>query len=278
MDSKSAKIISQLVKKLKLGKSLQKEEALALKIERQQHKQQIKEMQAREKLSQGLARALFLQQELDRKEISRELHGEISQILTGINFGLEVLSKEAENSTIQLRSKITETQKLVEDSVDSIHRFARELRPMILDDLGLGSALKSYLKFFGVRTSIKVSFSSVGSIEKITNFKKTVLFRVAQEALANVARHSKARHVYVSIQKKNKMVEISIRDNGRGFKVPKAVSVSKLNRIGLVGMCERIKLVEGKIHVKSKIGRGTTITANVPFGGDSENYPTTKLS
>lgn len=211
-----------------------------------------------------LSELMFLRQEEDRRAISRELHDHVAQNLTGINFELAILSKEASKSEKRLRDKIQDTQLLVERSVEEVHRFAQELRPLILDDLGLLPALKSYLKNFSNRTTITTSLIVKTGIGILDDNEKTVLFRVAQEALVNVAKHSKATSVKVTLSTNAHFVKIAIVDNGVGFNVKKLSDFVKKKHIGLLGMQERVKIVGGEIQIKSSAKNGTSIVATVP--------------
>lgn len=224
----------------------------------------LKESISIQRNAQSFAHLLFLQQEEDRKEISRELHDEIAQILTGINFELAILSKEASTGTRVMREKIIKTQRLVEQSVETIHRFARELRPMVLDDLGLLPALKSQISDFSKSTQIPVSLTCKSKLSSMGDFSKTVLFRVAQEALQNIAKHSRASKVWISLKRRGTMMQVQIKDNGRAFNVNRLRLIGKSRRIGLLGMRERVKLAGGTISILSSKGSGTTITAQVP--------------
>ena len=139
-----------------------------------------------------LSRQLLLAQEEERKKISRELHDVIAQTLTGINVRLATLKNKASFNTKGLERNIARTQRLVEHSVNIVHRFARELRPTVLDDLGLIPALHTFMKRFREQTGIRVSLSAFAAVEHVNGDKRTVLYRVAQEALNNVARHAQA--------------------------------------------------------------------------------------
>src|SRR5437899_8643881 len=150
-----------------------------------------------------LSRQLLSAQEEERKKISRELHDVIAQTLTSINIRLGTLKKEAAVNTKGLDRSIARTQQLVERSVNIVHRFARELRPTVLDDLGLIPALHTFMKSFREQTGIHVSLSAFAAIEKVTGDKRTVLYRVAQEALTNVARHAQAGKAQVRIWQVN---------------------------------------------------------------------------
>jgi PAS domain S-box-containing protein len=136
-----------------------------------------------------LSHQILHAQEEERKHISRELHDEIAQTLVGINIHLTALSREAAGNRKGLPQKIARTQRLVEKSVDLVHRFARQLRPMALDDLGLIPALHAFMKEFTKRTGIHIHFRTFtsGRIKELNNATRTVFYRVTQEALTNVA-------------------------------------------------------------------------------------------
>jgi signal transduction histidine kinase len=207
-----------------------------------------------------------LAQEEERKKISRELHDVIAQVLTGINVRLATLKSEAAVNTKGLTRKISHAQRLVEKSVKIVHRFARELRPAVLDDLGLIPALHSFMKHFAKETGIRVSLKAFAEVERLDSDKRTVLYRVAQEALTNVARHAQASRAEVSIWKLPNAVGMKIKDNGKSFQVERALHAIKSKRLGLLGMRERVEMVGGKFTVESAPGHGTTIQAQIPFG------------
>ncbi len=212
-----------------------------------------------------LSRQLLLAQEEERKKISRELHDEIAQTLTGINVQLAALKMEATVNTAGLQKKITSTQRMVEKSVDIVHRFARELRPTVLDDLGLIPALNSFAKSFAKKSRIHVRLTVFAAVEELDNAKRTVLYRVAQEALTNVAKHARASQAEVSIQKLPDTVCMKIKDNGKSFQVQRVLRAKKNKRLGLIGMRERLEMVGGSFAVESAPGQGTTIRAQIPF-------------
>ncbi len=212
-----------------------------------------------------LSRRILLVQEEERKRISRELHDVVAQLLTGINVRLATLKIEASASSKGISRKISSTQKLVEKSVDVVHRFARELRPAVLDDLGLIPALHSFLKSFSEKTGLRVSLKAFAGLEKLSNAKRTVLYRVAQESLTNVARHAQASRVEVCIRKLPDAVLMLIKDDGKSFEVDQIVQARKSQRLGLLGMRERVEMVGGAFGVVSAPGHGTTIRAQVPF-------------
>jgi signal transduction histidine kinase len=212
-----------------------------------------------------LARRIILAQEEERKEISRELHDEIAQTLAGINVQLASLKEAAAVNTRGLNRKIAATQRLVERSVNSIHQFARDLRPALLDDLGLIPALRSFMKALPGRDGLRIHLTAFAGVEAMESAKRTVLYRVAQEALTNVARHARARIVVVHIRKIRRAVCMEVKDNGRSFR-PDRILASKTNRrLGLIGMRERVEMVGGTFSIESAPGVGTTVRAVIPF-------------
>jgi signal transduction histidine kinase len=212
-----------------------------------------------------LSRQLLSAQEEERKRISRELHDVVAQTLTSINVRLTALKKEAALNTKGIERSIARTQQLVEHSVNIVHRFARELRPTVLDDLGLIPALHAFMKNFKRETGIHVSLAAFAAVERVNGDKRTVLYRVAQEALNNVARHAQASQVGVKIQKMDGAVCMKIKDNGIGFETERVLYSKKNKRLGLLGMRERLDMVGGKFTVTSAPGRGTTILAKIPL-------------
>jgi signal transduction histidine kinase len=213
-----------------------------------------------------LSRQVLSAQEDERKRISRELHDVIAQTLTGINVRLSNLKKEAAVSTKSLDRNIARTQRLVEKSVNIVHQFARELRPAVLDDLGLIPALHAFMKNFTARTGVRTRLTAFAGVEQLDTARRTVLYRVAQEALTNVARHARASQVEVSIEKLADGICMRIKDDGKSFQVEQMLRRKGSKHLGLLGMRERLEMVGGKFGVESAPGKGTTITAELRSG------------
>ncbi len=211
-----------------------------------------------------LTRKILTAQEDERREISRELHDEIAQTLTGINVQLANLKREAVVNTKGLKGKIAGTQRLVRKSVGIVHRFARKLRPALLDDLGLVAALGSFINGMQERTelAIKLTFPELQDLD-VT--KRTVLYRVAQEALTNVARHAEAKWVHVIFKNRRKTVLMEIRDNGKSFNVQYVLLAKGKKHLGVLGMRERVEMVGGTFKIESSPGQGTLVSAEIPF-------------
>ncbi|MGA2018259.1 MAG: sensor histidine kinase [Opitutaceae bacterium] len=237
----------------------------SLRLSERKHLALLKEARQMQLRLRNLSHQILLAQEEERKEISRELHDEIVQTLTGINVQLASLKIESGASKKSFSKHITYTQHLVEKSVDIVHQFARDLRPTLLDDLGLIPALQTYIKGFAARTGLRVHFSTFAGIEELSNDKRTVLYRVALAALVNVAEHAQASRVSVEIKALPQAVVMEVADDGISFNVARVLDSRRNKRLGLIGMRERVEMVGGTFKVDSVPGRGTTISARLPF-------------
>jgi signal transduction histidine kinase len=207
-------------------------------------------------------------QEEERKRISRELHDEVGQALTAINMKLAVLQRDgAAEAAALLSKKIADIGGLLVGAMASVHKFARELRPTMLDELGLVPALRSYLKDYAQRTGLPVRFRGSIDGDRLSAEQKTALFRVFQESLTNVAKHAGASRVDVSLRTVNNCIWMRIKDNGRGFVVHQQQPAKGEKRLGLLGMRERLLLVNGRFAVKSSPGKGTTVEVEIPLQG-----------
>jgi signal transduction histidine kinase len=238
----------------------------ALKKSEHHYSQLLEKSDRLQEQMRQLSRQILSAQEDERKKISRELHDVIAQTLTGINVRLSALKKEAAVNTKGLDSNIARTQRLVEKSVNIVHEFARELRPAVLDDLGLIPALHSFVKLFSKRTRLRVHLKVFAGVEQLDIARRTVLFRVAQEALTNVSRHAHASRVEVSIQKLANGICMKIEDDGKSFKAEHMMRSRGRKHLGLLGMRERLEMVGGRFDVESAPGKGTAITALIPPG------------
>ncbi|MBI3887045.1 MAG: hypothetical protein HY302_15155 [Opitutae bacterium] len=154
---------------------------------------------------------------------------------------------------------------MVEKAVDSVHRFARDLRPAVLDYLGLIPALHAYCRGLAERKKIKIKMTAFGGVEALDSDKRTVFFRVAQEALNNIARHARATHVHLTISLQPGAIRLEIADNGKAFSVKRILLAKNNKRLGLVGMKERVEMVGGSLAIESVRGQGTTVRADLPF-------------
>jgi signal transduction histidine kinase len=237
----------------------------ALKTSEQHHRRMMETSSRMQQHLRRLSHEILSAQEDERKRISRELHDEIGQTLTAINVKLAALKRAAKLDTAELKAHIAGTQRLVENAMDTVHRFARELRPPLLDDLGLIPALQSWMKEFSTRTRIPIHVTVFAAVEDLDSDKRTVLYRVAQEALANVDKHARATLVDVSIRKHRDVVRMEIHDNGKAFDVQRKLFAKKIGRLGLLGMRERVEMIGGTFAIESAPKTGTTVRAEIPF-------------
>jgi len=234
-----------------------------LRANRKEQSRLLRQSRLQQKQLRELSHRILHVQEEERKRISRELHDVIAQSLVGINVHLAVLAQGvAAPETLQ--QQISRTQMLVEKAVKIIHDFAREMRPTMLDDLGLIPALQVHMKQFMADTGIRVSLKAFAKIDQSTSMVRTVLYRIAQEALTNVARHAGASRVEVSIETLDDVIRMTITDNGHGFQVSGKAGSRKNNRLGLIGMRERVEMIGGTFQLNSAPGGPTTVQVEIP--------------
>jgi PAS domain S-box-containing protein len=245
----------------------------ALKKSEQYSRRLLAESLELQKQLRHLSRRVLTAQEEERGRISRELHDEVAQILMGVNLHLAALAQQGEVDAKSLKKKIKRTRQLVVRSLNTVHQFAVKLRPPALDDLGLIPALHSYMKEFAAQTglAIRLATFSRGKIEQLDSAKRTVLYRVAQEALTNIARHAQASLVNVSIRKLQGVICLEVQDNGKSFDVQGALPTRRKKGLGLLGMRERVEMVGGRFTVESSPGQGTTIRAEIPFSDSTRD-------
>jgi len=240
---------------------------------RDEHHELFLESQFMQEKLRQLTRQVLTAQEEERRKISRDLHDDVVQTLVGINVELSALGQAAKRGPRALQAKLKLTRRLVEKSVDAVHRFARELRPAVLDDLGLIPALQAYIKLLAERKHLKISLTAFAGVDALDNARRTVLYRVAQEALTNVARHAQAHVVTVTLRKLPGGVCLEVHDDGISFHVPQVLSPKANKRLGLLGMRERVEMVGGLLVIASARGQGTTVRAEIPWRDPVETKP-----
>jgi signal transduction histidine kinase len=205
-------------------------------------------------------------QEEERKRIARELHDDFAQTLTALTIGLETALQTLPPEIAPLREQLARVQDLTTTTLGQTHRWIQDLRPRMLDDLGLVPAIRWYaetrLEAIGVQVQLEVSrFKG-----RLSPELETTLFRVIQEAINNVAKHAQARHVRIRLEFADARVLAEVEDDGVGFDPQAFLAVHEGTRgIGLLGMRERVTLVGGLLTVDSRPGRGTHIRIEVPW-------------
>jgi two-component system sensor histidine kinase UhpB len=212
---------------------------------------------------QSLSRRLITTQEAERRALARELHDDFGQLLTAIRLALEAARRETSGAG---RQQLGDGIALVDQAIDRVRSLATDLRPPILDDLGLVAALRGLLRrqFQHARFEVRLKVKSLEG--RLPTATETCAFRLVQEALTNVARHADARHVEVEVSAAEGDLGIVVRDDGRGFDASPArqLAPERLS-LGLLSMRERVALAGGHLDVRSVVGEGTTIEAHLPI-------------
>ena len=218
-----------------------------------------------------LLHRLVTAQEEERRRISRELHDQTGQQLAALLLGLKTLNNSTGNGSASLSKGLVELQKLTERLVDEAHHLAWELRPVVLDDLGLETAISNYVEKWSERNSIPLDFHSGLNKLRLPPPVETNVFRIVQEALTNVFKHAQADRVSVMLEYRNEELLVIIEDNGRGFQPEMPLTVSERGGLGLVGIRERVALVGGKFNIESEPGSGATLVVRIPAPGSFQH-------
>jgi signal transduction histidine kinase len=211
------------------------------------------------RVARDALRRVVAAQELERRRLARELHDETGQALTSILLGLKAAEDAGEPA--EMHSAIASLRELVVETLQDVRRLAFELRPRALDDFGLVPALERLTETFAEQTGMAVGFEHSLGVERLPGDVETALYRIVQEALTNVVKHAGARRVGVLLSRREGTVTTIIEDDGRGFHA----GDSDDGALGLVGMRERLGLLNGTLAIESTEGAGTTIVAEVPL-------------
>lgn len=201
-------------------------------------------------------------QEEERRRIARELHDETAQDLIILLRHINTLTSKGAELPEELRQQ---THKIL----DGVRRFSHDLRPPILDDLGLLPALEWLTSDLNNSFNINIDMEVLGTTRRFSPEVELVLFRIAQEALRNVWKHSKASEARVTVEFGDDETVLTVKDNGQGFELPEEIGdLTVAGKLGLVGMQERAQLIGGTLTLQSELGKGTTITVKVPLDMD----------
>ncbi len=220
------------------------------------------ELREKEEMRLQLLEKVMTAQEEERKRISRELHDETSQALTSLMVGLKVLESEA--SFCAVGDRLQEMRQIVAQTLEEVHHLARELRPSVLDDMGLVAALERYIREYETKFGTEVDFNVTGfQLHRVSAAIEVALYRIVQEALTNVAKYAEASMVSVLLDWREDWVSAIVEDNGQGFD-PLQTVVQPGRGLGLFGMQERAALLGGTFKIESQKGRGTTVFIKIP--------------
>jgi signal transduction histidine kinase len=227
----------------------------------------VNELEEKERIRVSLLQRLVRSQEEERKTISRELHDQLGQSLSALllefqtRFSSGDLNQEA--STADFKDFEERIRKLIEE----VHRLAWQMRPSILDDYGLERAVERYVEETSKSSGVSIDFQQIKAdgLDRLPHWIETTLYRVAQEGVANLVRHSEATQASVVLIRKRTNVTLLVEDNGVGFD-PRGVEPTSARGLGLLGMKERVTECGGTLEVESAPLKGTTIRVQIPLG------------
>jgi two-component system sensor histidine kinase UhpB len=230
--------------------------------------QQVAELEAYRVGARALAARILGAQEAERVRVSRELHDDTGQALTLVLVRLQLV--EDMSSEPEVRHELAELRTLVGETLDGVRRLAVHLGPSILEDLGLCAGLEWLAARVRAETGIAVDLRLDCECAHVSPEIAIAMFRVGQEALTNAVRHARARRVAMRLASTDGGLELSVDDDGRGFDVD-AARARPASSVGLFGMAERLALVGGELEIRSNVGSGTQVRAQVPIR--EEAYP-----
>jgi signal transduction histidine kinase len=199
-------------------------------------------------------------QEHERRTISRELHDEVGQMLTGLRMELANIDGSAIRQDVGNFNRIQEAKRLTEQTLQSVRELAMLLRPSMLDDLGLSPAISWQVREFSRRSGLPVDLSIAGEVDSLPDDVRTCVYRVVQEALTNVARHAQARRIKLFIERQGDSVSAAVVDDGIGFNMARRNHTG----VGLLGIHERVQELSGRVDIASAPGKGTSLLIAIP--------------
>jgi signal transduction histidine kinase len=232
--------------------------SLTLRLERAVEKQLHETIEARSDL-QALSARLVRAQEEERRTLARELHDEVGQTLSAIM--MEASTARASAKAEGVADRLSSIGMMAEKTLNVVRDLALLLRPSMLDDFGLLPALNWYAREVGKRTGLSVRITADEISDDLPDEHRTCIYRVVQEAIHNAARHAAARNVQVNVRNEGTRIVFSVQDDGSGF------DKRTVRGMGLLGMEERVRRLGGDLRIDSQVGRGTTITAELPLPG-----------
>ena len=240
-------------------------EKLDLRVQERTHQLGKANRELRESLDQLHALAARIQaiREEERTSIAREIHDELGQALTALKMDLVWLMQRLPGAAHPQRAKTVSMLKLIDGTITTVRKIAAELRPGMLDDLGLAAAIEWQAQEFQARTGVECQVLLPAEIFALDEERSTAIFRIFQETLTNVARHAAASHVTVKLQRTPQELVLNVQDNGKGLDESTAFGSKSL---GLLGMKERAVILGGTLEVRGNPGKGTSVTVRVPWG------------
>ncbi|ASS69312.1 sensor histidine kinase [Paenibacillus sp. RUD330] len=213
---------------------------------------------------------ILAQEEEERKRIAREIHDGPAQSLANLVLRTEIAERMLAKQEFQMvQHELIDLKAQVRSGLEEIRKIIFNLRPMALDDLGLVPTLRKYVQDFEEKTRIHTVFETIGREIRLPSAMEAGIYRLVQEAFTNALKHASASFVSLELTYQSQMVKISVQDNGSGFDTELIQSRAKINQhFGLMGMRERVELLEGRMELESASGQGTRITIHIPTGVD----------
>ncbi len=225
----------------------------------------ITERKQMEEAQQFYITEIIRAQEEERKRIAREIHDETAQTLAMVCADCDKILVTRKGSSDETTERVEQLRGKLKNILAEVRQFSHELRPGLLDQFGLIPSLELLVKETNERGGIDCRMEMITSERRIAPEAEVVLFRIVQEALRNTRKHSKATKAVVSVEFGKQQVKVSIKDNGNGFELPTALSsFARRGKLGLMGMQERARLLNGILRMKPQVGKGTTITVTIP--------------
>jgi len=225
------------------------------------------QLRRKDELSKRLLGKVLTAQEQERARLARELHDEIGQALTAIIMTTTVVENSLPPEFASGREKLASVRNIANQALNDLRGLIFDLRPEVLDDLGLALALRAQTKKHLEPLGIQVDLRASGLRDNLPHEVETTVFRVVQEAITNIARHSRATQASISLTKQENRLLIRVRDNGQGFDLDQVMNGPR-QAWGLLGMEERVTLLGGKFYISTRPGAGTLLLAEIPLGGD----------
>lgn len=221
---------------------------------------------------QMLGLKIILAQEEERKRIAREIHDGLAQNLANIVLRTEIaermMVKQAYNA---VREELIDLKGQVRGGIEEVRKIIFNLRPMALDDLGLVPTLRKFVQDYEEKHKIRTQFDMIGKEARLPSGMEVAVFRLVQESFSNVLKHAQASHVALEITFQQQMVKITITDNGVGFAADNIDrKITKGSHYGLIGMRERVELLEGRLDIQSSVGAGTKISMVIPIQSEAK--------
>jgi two-component system sensor histidine kinase DegS len=204
-------------------------------------------------------------QEQERQRLVRQLHDGPAQSLTNLILQAEICERVFDSDTERARHELSELKTAVTATFQKVRDYMFDLRPMMLDDLGLIPTLRRYVDHYNEKSGVPAVLTVTGAERRFASYKEVVIFRVIQELLANVRAHSHATRAQVLLDVSEDSVQATVEDNGGGFNVAEVLAATQQKGIGLSTLKERVALLGGEIRIDSAVGRGTKVALQMPI-------------